>query len=216
VTWPSKKPEETEFVFALTVQAPDPTTPVSGIQVDACDPFDPSCNPPHFGSYKTDLYGNVLLSFKGAQNYPGPLSISGKGFVPSLHYFVPPLATSVKGTLFLSTPTSLQEQSASSGVILDPERGQLFVPVADCAQKSAAGISISISPSDEKTRVVYLGSDPGRTSTDLGGGAAVLNVKPGEVTVEASFARTCERVAVTQVWIRKGTVTILPLPPTPL
>lgn len=224
-------------VGRLEPVAPDPTqpiqvpavfqrmlgrTPLVGMEIFTCRPFDPSCSEP-YASVKTDENGKadipVYRGFDGHGFIPGDFYA---GMMPALFFFVPPpegTTDKLHGTLPLA---SFAEMEMVIGMI-DRERvpgtGHFLFTVFDCDGERAAGASVTLDSSSDELQPFYISNngipDPSLTSTSPKGEGAIINIPPGTVNVSVS---TVEQglIARATLIIAPDSFTGVPIYPTPL
>ena len=138
--------------------------------------------------------------------------------MPAYYYWGSPLSESeFFAYTYLVTPSTLQGFAKNEGVTIDSARGVLSVAVFDClATPGAAGVQVTLDPTDDETQSVDLSSGMATTVTESPSGILFFwNVKAGTVnvtTTPVAIGRPAGRYSVT---IRAGTSTVLLAYPTP-
>ena len=147
----------------------------------------------------------------------GYLSISGGGVNPELYFFVRPLvAPHVTVPLAVILQDQVSLLVAGEPVAVDLTRGIVSVAVHDCVS-AAAGVTLTVHPSDAETQVVYLiDGEPSVTapSTDSSGNAVIVNVPvdAGPVDVTATPVVLGRPSSVVQGYALPHTLTFLSMP----
>jgi len=108
--------------------------------------------------------------------------------------------------------------AAVAGFAIDPQRGHAFLQTLDCNGDRAAGVSVSIDVADASTagffRVDML-PDPNATSSDADGSGGFINVLAGFATLEGTLEDSDERIGVSRIVVRTGTIAYVPIFLTP-
>ncbi len=199
------------------------TAPIPGVRVEPCLKLDPTCASPLSEAGLTNDAGLVTLSVPSG--YDGYLlSLWDAGF-PSLVYVNPPILQSqtVPPKLFVPV-TALPGLAAAVGtadggpLIINPQRGILFLGAYDCANAPAAGVSFSLPlPEPTSTFMYLIDGVPSSTATrtDSSGAAVIANVPTGAVGVTATLAATHQLIGTASAFSQPGHITFLSLVPVP-
>lgn len=208
-----------EEPFRLTLlNATDPTQKMAGVTLEPC--LDPECVAKAGRKCTSDATGycdgTVLLTSPGPV-FRGIVRASGAGVVPTLYFVHPLLAGGWAGgpefapqTALVVPESSLAIAFAIAGVTQIPGRGHVAVGVFDCSWQTAEGVTVSLSPSDDKVAIRYLAGSlpsPDAKATDVGGTAYVFNVLPSASQYLLTVKSGERVVAETRVFVRADTMT---------
>jgi len=161
------------------------SAPPVGMQVRACNNFDPECQLPVISGALAGADGVVHLElFRG---FNGFLEITSPVTVPNLYFLPEPLVGDVVGpTYALAEPAGLQGLAALNGLELDPARGHVFGVLEDCAGRRASGVKLS----NDKGGIgfFFVGGTPTVTQpySAADGTGGFVNLLPGAVVVRAA------------------------------
>ena len=102
----------------------------------------------------------------------------------------------------------------------DPNLGHIFGLVTDCRFAPVGGVSVKAVQNDAKTvQYYYEGNDTPtvtRKETDPSGNAGFLNLPSGIISIETTIpAQGNKRTGSYSVLVKRGSVTILNMVPTP-
>ncbi len=205
------------YVNAITSSA------IPGIWVEPCQKLDPTCAHPLSEAGITDDAG--IVTFSVPSGYDGYLLSLWDASLPALMYVNPPILQNTTVPWLPMIPTNdLSALAAAIGPVdgaaltLNPERGLVMLIAYDCATVPAAGVSFSLSPPAPSSTLVYsVGGFPSltATSTDSSGGAVIVNVPPGAVTITATLAPGHPIIETANGFSEAGDFTLLNLVPTP-
>ena len=198
------------------VESLQSTVPAEGLTVDVCSGAFPTCQSVVDEAPVTDEMGRVLLQLPNAKfGFEGHLSFSKPGVMPTLYFFGRPVVfpESQLGWRVFS-PALYAAVAAAVGATVVPGMGHISAVVWDCNIQEAPGITVSIDqahedPSATKT-FYYQGTT---TATGDTGAAAVANVIPGRVTVQARVEKTDQLVAEYEIEVVADTISALVLFP---
>lgn len=197
-------------------------SPVEGLTMEVCAPFDPACSPP-LGSATTDANGVVAapvnVGFRGHFTIKPPPTIPD--LVPFIGYiFPPPSAEGVTAQGNINVGTFSDYDSIVGIVQKERVAGQgfIFITAVDCNNTPVSGVTVSSDVIGPDTFTLYV-SDGGVPSTTLGqtssrGEAAILNVPPGSVTVRG-VSEAVGLYSESVVLVEADTITGIPVVPTP-
>jgi hypothetical protein len=203
-------------------------TPIAGMDVAVCDRFDPDCTSP-LGSAKSDSEGYVNVQvpkyFTGFLQLTPP---AGSQLIPSIAYILPPHESDADPTEVIAPGLSLHifadyELSgllSQIGATADPELGHLFALVTNCQGDPAAGVTLHVGTVSPKT-ISYYSDSTGLPSLSLTassdvGEAGYVNLPSGVATLTTFSNPAGKQDGSYTALVRKGTVTYIPLPPSPL
>lgn len=201
---------------------------IAGLPVLACSTLDPTCATP-LDEKKSDENGDVImdlpLGFRGYLQMPngGP---SFPSMLPHIMAVVPPPAAdfNLDATLDYANSWSLVSADelnallATVGASLDPESGHINAQTFDCSRKPLAGATVRATPTGAKTLEYYFQGEAPNTSatrTDSSGLLGFINVPPGVTTLDTEHPDRALSVGSFAVLLKKGTVTLVELHPTP-
>jgi hypothetical protein len=194
-------PIGTSSTFAITIV--DSTgAPVPNAAVTVCEPSSADCSPVE-STGTTDADGGVTLT-TAPSGYSGPVGYleveAGSAFVPELFYWGFPLSEPSVGWPGIGIyPTELIEGAVQVLDAFDASvdisgHGAVELAAFDCARVVAANVVFTVDPVDPDggTRVFYTTNmdtfSPTATQTDTSGGAVIVNVPPGPITLTATPA----------------------------
>ncbi|HMR73681.1 MAG TPA: hypothetical protein PKD61_01170 [Polyangiaceae bacterium] len=187
--------------------------PAPGVTVEVCSGLLPSCAA---DPQVTDELGRVFLQLPNAKfGFEGHLRLTRSDLMSTLYFLGRPVVfpESQLGWLVFS-PGLYKAAAAFEGAPVVPGMGHVSVVVWDCNVQEAPGISLSIDQAHEEpgvTKNVYL--DGTTTSTGKSGAAAIANVIPGQVTVQARVEKTGQLVAEYEIEVVADTISGLSLFP---
>jgi hypothetical protein len=203
--------------------------PVVGVQVSACASVDPECQSP-VSNGVTDDKGDAVLSiprnFRGffqASKAPPTLST----MIPTLVALYPPpdVSSDLSVDPVLGTTNVLLARSELDTLLLqggggaDFELGHVFASTLDCTGTVTGGVALRSSVRGPKTIPFYLGGNGAPSidaqQTDATGVGGFFNLPNGNVTIEAQLPALVRKVGDFPVLIKKGTITLLNIVPTP-
>jgi hypothetical protein len=199
--------------------------PLVGFDVKQCLTSDPACAV-GLAQGTTDYAGAVQMPLVRS-----PLS----GTVTS-YFQVTGAAGSDYGPHLILVPASRLDHGVSWGAPLlsrallgalfqpDPALGYLAFRAASCnpfstqiAGVGAANLQVTVGERSDATQTLYAVDgfvSPVATATDASGNGAIVNIPPGNATVEARMADSGTLIATATVLIRPDTVTVIVLEPT--
>lgn len=229
VVWPPQSGTE-KVKFRERFRRLVSATPIVGLKVKACASLDPECNSPVAQS-ETNAKGDVVLDlpkhFRGYLHMPtGPDSF--RDMAPTIYAVYPPpdrdsdLVTEpelAKVPIAVSI-AELDFLLAQVKTSTDPNLGHIFGLVTDCRFAPVGGVSVKAVQNDAKTvQYYYEGNDTPtvtRKETDPSGNAGFLNLPSGIISIETTIpAQGNKRTGSYSVLVKKGSVTILNMVPTP-
>lgn len=226
VTWGVQDPSETvlyrgRFLTALT------ELPIADLEVKACGRLDADCTTP-FATAKTDAegYANLLVPkyFNGFYEFNPPVD---SGIMPSISLALPPPETSAQAdasipaaiSVHLITATAFNSLLNQIGATPDPQLGHIFGLILDCTGVPAARVSLHASPITPSTIAYYTTASgvPSVTAqeTAQAGEAGFVNLPPGSAQLTATANDASKKVGEYATTVRAGTITYLPMPPSP-
>lgn len=229
VQWPAQSPTET-VKFRERFRRLIGSVPIVGLKVAACASLDPDCTSP-LAQGETNEKGDIVLdvpkNFRGYLHMPaGPATFTD--MAPTIYAVYPPpskdadLVTEPEPAkvpigVSISELNILLAQVQSAA---DPNLGHIFGLVVDCQSAPTGGVALKSAQVDPKTiQYFYEGNDTPsvtRTETDPSGNAGFLNLPPGIVSLELTLpAQGNKRTGSYSVLVKKGSVTIINLVPTP-
>ena len=225
VQWPPQSGTE-KVKFRERFRRLVSATPIVGLKVKACASLDPECNSP-VAQAETNTKGDVVLDlpkhFRGYLHMPtGPDSF--QDMAPTIYAVYPPPD---RDTDLVTEPEPIAVSIAELNFLLyqlktstDPNRGHILGLVRDCRFAPAGGVSVKSAQTDPKTlQYYYEGNDTPnitRKETDATGNAGFLNIPTGVVSIETTLpAEGNKRTGSYSVLVKKGSVTILNMVPTP-
>jgi len=227
VQWP-KASSRTLTLALMMSDFIDSRIPLVGFNVRGCITGDKSCTMPlaegttnDAGFVALELVTNgVTNSVSAYFEVTGP---PGSGYQPYIFY-VPEFYMTQS---FAAAGISVIGRSVVEATLgPDPALGHVLFGVINCnpfgsfgnGGSSAPNVQVTASPAGPSTRTYYLaGLSPSTTAiaTDDSGDGIIMNLPPGEVTLEVRRADTKELIGSRTVWVRPDTVTELTLTPTP-
>lgn len=225
---PTLPPGESDVTFTFA----DSTSnkPLAGVQINACGPSDPDCNPA-VTSGTTDAqgsatltfptHGGVGLGFRGYFELLPPASEAGDAstdelpqmYVAAQNFSIPHAHLGWVGF----TQSALAAEASVPGVKLDPMRGELVLQAYDCLQAPASGVTFQVTGTDgASSPVLYwnagaFGAGGATTIIGLGG---VFNVPPGPVEVVATPTVAGRPSSKVTAFVRAGWITAIAMAPT--
>lgn len=209
--------------------------PVPGLQVSACGAAQDNCGA-LVSSGTTDAQGRVTLTlptisgvqlgFHGYFEVVPPQVDAGTGDAGAslstlrmLYFPSSPLSVSHAHFDALTfTPAGLTNLAAYPKVQLVPGRGHLALQALDCLQEPASHVVFDVVGGDMQSKLVYVAGavlDPLATETDISGTAAMFDVPPGPVTVEAKLSSSGTVTSRVSVFVDADALTNVALGPTP-
>jgi hypothetical protein len=195
-------PIGTSSTFAITIVSTT-GSPVPNAAVTVCEPSSAGCSAVE-STGTTDADGGVTLTTTPS-GYTGPVGYleveAGSAFVPELFYWGFPLSEpsvawpgiSIFPTEYIQGAAGTLEDSCDASVDISGH-GAVSLAAFDCARIVAPDVVFTIDPVDPDggTRVFYTTHSGGfsciATQTDNSGGAVIVNVPPGHITVTATPA----------------------------
>jgi hypothetical protein len=202
-------------------------TGIAGIDVKVCDRFDPDCAAP-LGTAKSDAEGYVTVEvpkyFAGFLELTPP---AGSGLIPSLAYVLPPPDADQAAdadipageALHIFADYELNGLLSQIDATADPTLGHLFALTTDCTGRAAAGVTLHVGTVASKT-ISYYSDSTGLpslslTATSTVGEAGYVNLPTGVATLTTFSNEAGKQMGSYSAVVRKGTVTYIPLPPSP-
>jgi hypothetical protein len=222
VNWPVQKSSTTAIDAHLIDGLSG--TPAQGVDVTACNLFDPTCAQP-LAHATTDAMGHAMLQVqystgignRGLQGFLESTS-SSSSYMPYLSYWGFPLSEAQYGFNWnIITPSENQTLFSSVSVTQDPMRGQLYVIAFDCTFTEAPGVVITTDlPPDSGAGEYYgLSGNPMQKTTDTMGTAYFSNVPVGTVHLTATPVGLGKPSATATVEVRAGWITEASMFPMP-
>lgn len=191
--------------------------PVAGATVRLCARSDTDCAMP-LRTGSTDGQGRVELSI--ADEY---IELEAAGYRSTIASSLHSLEVTTAGVVPLDVHfdifsiSDFSSLAVGTGVVPDPQRGDVEVIIRDCLYESAAGARVALGASDPGTVLRYLVNDLPSTvadETDTASGSAIyFNAPPGLPSVSATLAASGEPIGGETVIVRPGwlsQVTIAP------
>jgi len=233
VEWPVPAVNHADFrlyAFNTVTNLPLPKLTVAVCPSDStpCDPLPDGGWP--IPSEVTDDSGftkpiGLGLSF-GAQAFTGYFDVRGPNINDSISYPDTPVIRSLSLRRAFIPKQAVDAVEAQQSISRDPSdpRGNIWMSVADCLDHVVAGVRISSSSPevDAKSVVVYdPAGDPTLRQTPANGLAAILNVRPGRITIDATIvdsdppSMNGRQMATWHVWVRPNSDTLLTVRPRP-
>jgi hypothetical protein len=195
-------------------------SPIADMDVTACTQLDAGCQQP-VDAGTTDAMGTVELAlFYGFSGYLRPQApASFPEMTPSLVVTSPPVGVgNFSAPVHLTSVSELDLAAQLLEVTPNPELGHLFGLAVDCDSADAGGVSVEVDKVSPETVKFYLQNGlPTKTATETypSGDFGFANLPPGFVTVTAT-SRDAGKMGVLTVLIQPGSITYVPLGPTPL
>lgn len=204
-------------------------TPIVGLHIKACASLDPECVSA-LAEGDTDTKGDILLDipkyFRGYLHIPvGPETF--RDMAPTLYAVFPPpekdsdlTKEPAQGKVpILVSLTELNFLLNQVGSATDPNLGHLFGLATDCTGEPTAGVSLRTAVRDAKTVQYYYEGNgtPSLTAqvSDSTGNAGFLNLPAGVISMETQVPSLARKAGSYSLPIRKGSVTVIDLVPTP-
>lgn len=223
---PPAEPEPATPVRFLTrFQGILSTAPLVGLPVKACLATDLACAQPYASTITTDAGVAAFTLYHGFLGYVDVApSDDNPDIIPALYYVRPvpdkkvvvseelvPTANLVKNAEFAFLTNSIGKQ-------VKTQYGHLFFGALNCQGRFAANAVLRAEPISSDTFTYYTDAagTPSITQdkTTESGNGGYINLPPGEVTVTLRLDNG-RRIGEHKVVIRKGTITYLPVGPTP-
>jgi hypothetical protein len=222
VSWPIPKFATTGIDF-VALRYPGEVTPIPGLNVRVCSNGDVTCASPGLGEGVTDTSGQVSLRFANANTATGgvngylQIDPGDSGILPYLYFWGFPLSEKewLRAYWGLQTLADWQSAAQSVGISMDPERGMIVAFVSDCLNNGAANVSVTLSNQDAGAVESNFGGTM-NGPTDSTALAIFNNVPVGSTEVTATPVALGRPSSKATVYVRKGTVTVVLLYPTPL
>jgi hypothetical protein len=221
ILWPPAK--ASTQTLTVTVRDADQKLFLGGATVKACTNTDFDCATPlAHGTAAAD--GTVTLQIRGdvvGFGFQGYLDVSQPGYVPVLTFFSYPLSeANVPVDMPLLSTSSFQTTLAAGNVAYDPSLGIVQGSAGDCFMFFAPDVVMSVDPTTPKTAVYYLDGrtlSSARAATDTTGVAFIVNTPVNvHLAVRVTPLATNKVASVASVFTRPGTISTVPLIPTPL
>jgi hypothetical protein len=210
------EPPDGGAMVEVTVQLLDLISmmPAPGLTADLCSKYDPPCANPLETNLAPDATGNVTVTV--ASDFEGYLLVQGSNYLTTL-VFLDQVAMPKNPVVLLLTPGVEMGIAGQANVTLDPSAGLLLMRTTSCQYAPAAGVSLTISPSDMQTGFYVVNSvaSPNATETDTSGNAGFANVEPGTPTITATLGPGGEAMGQITTLVRPGAVTYQILRPSP-
>lgn len=200
---------------------------IADMDVLVCDRFDPDCAAP-LGSTKSDAEGYVTVEvpkyFAGFLELTPP---AGSGLIPSIAYVLPPpdadqaadAGIPAGEALHIFADYELGGLLSQIGAAADPTLGHLFALTTDCRGKAASGVTLHVGTVSPKTLSYYSDSTGlpslSLTATSTVGEAGYVNLPTGVASLTTFSNEAGKQMGSYSAVIRAGTVTYIPLPPSP-
>ncbi len=219
VTWPGLSSVSVPYTLDLYVENYSTSGPESGVLVELCGFSDPNCVT-SIAHGTTDPGGNVSLSFvmaqeAGASGLTGYLKLTRDDLRTSYLYWGFPLSGTELSTVAQVVTNSLNATLfQSAGVMPDPSRGDVAVVTYDCQFGFAPGVTVTIEPSDNETKVFDSNLQP-TTTTGSKGLILFDNVPAGPVQVTATPPGLNRPSSTVPVTVRTDGETVVYAFPTP-
>ena len=228
VSWPSQSPTE-KVRYRQRFNRLLAATPIVGVRVKACASLDPECTTP-FAQGETTATGDIILDlpkhFRGYLHVPvGPDSF--KDMAPTILAVYPPpdkdsnlaVEPAVGTVPILVSLAELNFLLGQVGSATDPNLGHVFGLTTDCAGQPTGGVSLRTSIRDPKTIQYYYEGNgtPSVTAqeSDSTGNAGFLNLPAGVISMETQVPSIARKAGSYSVLVKKGSVTVVDLVPTP-
>jgi hypothetical protein len=211
---PRLRPTTESFEYHLNFYEVLLQTPLPDLEVRACPKrgwSDPGCGVDVDAEGSTDPAGDVRLripfpSVSVIQPWDGFLTVTGDNYYSDIRYFNLPIVGDVSLNLSGALNSTVSALSAVTGLVSLPERGLLTLTIFDCSGLPAAGVSVTVEPSDAETRRFYskgnLQFDESLTETGADGLVIFGNVPSGVARIRAEVAETTEPLPDVEVVIR--------------
>jgi hypothetical protein len=205
-------------------------TPVAGIPVLVCASKDEGCEGPVGPPVVTDAAGYAYMTiwkdFRGTiqvKNLPAGSDILKTKIHFSGRFQTDDRADRVippERAIHLLTRTLFGGQLGSRAA-LDPNAGHILAETADCDAVARAGVQVSFTTDkDAGAPFLFYFSEEGiasatATETAKDGLFGVVNVPEGPVVLEGTITASGKKLARTEIWVNKDTISNLALAPTP-
>ena len=185
---------------------------VPNLTVRACNVPDPAftcASSPGQGT--TNAPGEAVLALE-KNFFDGYAQVSGPDYGTTLIY-LPRLTKDFVGFFGIPSEATFDALAAQgampTGEALKPERGNLVVSVIDCAGGAAAGVKLTIEPSEGSTPFYFKEGSPERDAqmtdddANVGGYGGFLNVRANTpITVHATVAENGRKYDAHTVMVR--------------
>jgi hypothetical protein len=231
-TWPVPT-KDYSFRVAVIDFAAEPTLPLPGVSVDACQSVDPTCKSGRTSHAVTDAKGDVTLTVPPA--FDGFFSFSGGGYAPATTQWSEPIYRVANFTQFQLTSDALAALAVFAHVHktitepFDPNTGHVIFRVQGCLpvryldntglpHAEAADVKVTVSPNPDASRVFYTDKSSSvalaldRTSSSGIGGA--FSLPTGNLSVSAMDTKSGREVATGTVQVQAGGVAFMYMLPT--
>jgi hypothetical protein len=189
--------------------------PTPGVSAQVCQKLDVTCSQPIMPVINGDQDGNLTLPLD--LGFDGYAELRTPNTMPGLFFFAPPIDGDRDIPLVpLFIPVELAKLAQLNGKTVVPERGHLMLGAYDCLRGPAQGVSLSTPDGDGVTSSFYvLQRIPTSTaaSTDLSGRGGFINLRAGQVSVDATLAADGRHIGTVNLFVRPGAVTYTTLAP---
>jgi hypothetical protein len=214
VSWPAPKTPTVTFKFRPTDF--ESGKPLAGATIKVCALTDTACATPS-ATTTTDATGVATVTAPSSPGgIKGYLEVSATGYVTTLDFLALPggngtldITGATIGGVVLTTSIWTTLLKAVS-ITPDPTRGYLTFVADDCAVSPAAGVKVSVSTEDAKSKSVYLeGGLPSATATatDPSGEGGIINIPPGPATLTGTDA-SGTKFSTQSVVFRAGAISL--------
>ena len=191
--------------------------PPVGLSIKLCESLDVQCQMPISGIPQPDTNGAVII--EQPPSFRGFVEATADDTMPSVVYLQPPVVLPPKENVIrIIRPTEFSAIVSAAGQTYDPTRGVGVVLTDNCNDDRSAGVALETLDGDDETVAFYFRGtlpDPEATSTDKQGAGGYLNMPIQFITVRAKLFSTDQFIGETSFSSRAGTLTYVPLGPTP-
>lgn len=190
-------------------------TPQTGVSIESCHSFDPTCLSPVTSPQIVDDAGILSLTLSG--NFVGFFSGTGPTTVPFTFWPGNWLSGTTSATYGTSALQYAQEEALNgaldNAVILDAGAGlgELFIVIYDCNDHYTSGATLTTSRTGSEQLPFYIISGVPNTMaqvTDTAGVAGAINVPAGSVRATATDLATSTQIGSIDVYINAGALTL--------
>jgi hypothetical protein len=193
---------------------------VPGVSVQACGAADDACATP-LASGTSDAQGNVTLEGlppAGLYGFEGFFLLQSPSIPKTMSFLSFPLSVEhAQLTVLLLASTELSQDLADVGIASDPLRGHVLVFVQDCMQLPAPGVTVAaVGLNDPEAQAVYFsGVKPttSLTSTSATGAMMFVDLKPGQLLLQATPTATGQVASHATVYVGAGMLSIVTMMP---
>ncbi len=194
-------------------------SPLPGTAIEACTSLDPMCASPNTPEISTDDAGVAHLSVLGS--FVGVYRISRPDSFPQIYYPGRLVAGEPRVTYPVSAVAYKTFGMLGGALRVDTNRdvtggdGHLIVTANDCEDRQMPGIAIDLT--NVRAGLSFYLQDnfpnPMATQTDSHGAAVFINVREGNVTIQATRVLDHRLIGTMNVYVHSGTITFVDIRP---